>query len=119
MSEIKECLFYIDHNPPKHCGTWNGAIHKGACKMNSTDCKDTDKCFIKNLYNQLRAKEQELADLKEFCEKLKKSNSNYATAVLKRNFKLEKIKEYLNSCNLKADFTACDVLQIIEGNANE
>ena len=29
--------------------------------------------------------------------------------------KLEKIKEYLNSCNLKADFTACEILQIIEG----
>lgn len=29
--------------------------------------------------------------------------------------KLEKIKEYCNNCNLKADFTACDILQIIEG----
>ena len=29
--------------------------------------------------------------------------------------KLEKIREYCNNCNLKADFTACDVLQIIEG----
>lgn len=28
--------------------------------------------------------------------------------------KLEKIREYCNNCNLKADFTACDVLQIIE-----
>lgn len=27
-----QCLFYIDHNPPEHTGTWNGAIHKGACK---------------------------------------------------------------------------------------
>ena len=29
--------------------------------------------------------------------------------------KLEKIKDYCNNCNLKADFTACDILQIIEG----
>lgn len=27
----------------------------------------------------------------------------------------KKIREYCNNCNLKADFTACDVLQIIEG----
>lgn len=65
MSENKECLFYIDHNPPECSGTWGGAIHKGACKVNSTDCKDTDECFIKNLYSKLQAKEKE-------CEKLKK-----------------------------------------------
>lgn len=65
MSENKECLFYIDHNPPECSGTWGGAIHKGACKVNSTDCKNTDGCFIKNLYSKLQAKEQE-------CEKLKR-----------------------------------------------
>lgn len=63
--DVKECIFYIDHNPPEGSGTWGGAIHKGACKLNSTDCKDTDECFIKNLYNKLKIKEQE-------CEKLKK-----------------------------------------------
>lgn len=38
MGENKEYLFYISHNPPKYSGTWGGAIHKGACKINSTDC---------------------------------------------------------------------------------
>lgn len=33
--------------------------------------------------------------------------------------KLEKIKNYCNTCNLKTDFTACDVLQIIEEKENE
>lgn len=28
--------------------------------------------------------------------------------------KLEKIREYCNNCNLKADFTACDILKIIK-----
>lgn len=63
MSENKECLFYIDHNPPEYSGTWGGAIHKGACKVNSTDCKDTDECFIKNLYSKLKRKEQECEEL--------------------------------------------------------
>ena len=67
--DVKECIFYIDHNPPEGSGTWGGAIHKGACKVNSTDCKDTEGCFIKNLYNKLQAKEQE-------CEIFKKQKSN-------------------------------------------
>lgn len=33
--------------------------------------------------------------------------------------KLNKIREYCNNCNLKVDFTACDILQIIEGKENE
>lgn len=42
---------------------------------------------------KLKQAEQKLTELKERYEKLKKSNSDYATAVLKRNLKLEKIKE--------------------------
>lgn len=71
MSENKECLFYIDHNPPECGGTWGGAIHKGACKVNSTDCKDTEGCFIKNLYNKLQTKEQECENLKQRLQELK------------------------------------------------
>lgn len=54
MSENKECLFYISHNPPKCSGTWGGAIHKGACKINSTDCCNTPDCFIKKLYQRVK-----------------------------------------------------------------
>lgn len=50
------------------------------------------------------------------CEEL--PNCHYKQ--LKRaEQKLDKIKEYCNNCNLKADFTACDVLKIIEGKENE
>lgn len=75
MSENKECLFYIDHNPPEYSGTWGGAIHKGACKLNSTDCKDTDECFIKNLYNKLKIKEQE-------CEELNSDNRYFVDKII-------------------------------------
>lgn len=75
MSENKECLFYIDHNPPEYSGTWGGAIHKGACKLNSTDCKDTDGCFIKNLYNKLKIKEQE-------CEELNSDNRYFVDKII-------------------------------------
>ncbi len=80
MSENKECLFYIDHNPPEYSGTWGGAIHKGACKVNSTDCKDTDGCFIKNLYNKLKHKEQALDEIEKelipICESCRKYYTN-------------------------------------------
>lgn len=72
MSENKECLFYIDHNSSEYNGTWGGAIHKGACKVNSTDCKDTEGCFIKNLYNKLHAKEQKCKELKKEKTEIKK-----------------------------------------------
>lgn len=75
MSENKECLFYIDHNPPEYSGTWGGAIHKGACKLNSTDCKDTAGCFIKNLYNKLKIKEQE-------CEELNSDNRYFVDKII-------------------------------------
>lgn len=73
MSENKECLFYIDHNPLEYSGTLGGAIHKGACKVNSTDCKDTDGCFIKKLYSKLQTKEQECEELKEENYQLQKN----------------------------------------------
>ena len=60
-----QCLFYIDHNPPEHTGTWNGAIHKGACKLNSTDCKHTSQCFIKQLYEKNEKQKNEIKRLKQ------------------------------------------------------
>ena len=86
MSENKECLFYIDYNPPEHSGTWDGAIHKGACKVNSTDCKDADGCFIKNLYSKLQAKEQE-------CEELKREIAFVRVAI--KEIGEERLKNYL------------------------
>ena len=63
MSENKECLFYVDYNLPEGCGICGAAIHKGACRLNSTDCNNTPECFIKKLYEQLQVKEQECLTL--------------------------------------------------------
>lgn len=67
-ADVKGCIFYIDYNPPEGSGTWGGAIHKGACKLNSTDCKHTPQCFIKRLYKQLKRKEQEYNEYKDKVE---------------------------------------------------
>jgi predicted nuclease with TOPRIM domain len=92
------------------------------CHNYDEPCTDNPNC----VYKQLKRKEQELADLKEFCEKLKKSNSNYATAVLKSNLKLEKIKEkwqeLINMSPLELATNAKKMLEldnIIKGEENE
>ena len=91
MSEIRECLFYIDYNLPEGCGIRGDAIHKGACRLNSTDCNNTPECFIKKLHEQLQVKEQE-------CEELKKEltsfmNGDYCANGCSLRQKLDQLKE--------------------------
>lgn len=43
----------------------------------------------------------------------------YYKQLKRKEQKLKEIKQYCNNCNLKADFTACDILQIIESEGNE
>lgn len=58
---VVDCNYIIDHDPQKKQGTWGGAIHKGACKIYSKDCRHNPDCYFK----QLARKTQE-------CELLKK-----------------------------------------------
>lgn len=39
----------------------------------------------------------------------------YFKQLKRKEQKLKEITDYCKGCNLKADFTACDILQIIEG----
>lgn len=84
--DVKECIFYIDHNPPEGSGTWGGAIHKGACKLNSTACKHTPQCFIKRLYKQLKRKEQE-------CEELKGENFTFVDLIKTQEELIDKYEQ--------------------------
>ena len=70
MTEIKECLFFINYDPPECSGSWGGAIHKGACKLNSTDCKNTSQCFVKKLYEKNDKQKEEIKRLKERIKEL-------------------------------------------------
>lgn len=53
---VSKCCYVIDYDPPEGQGTWGGAIHKGACRVYSKDCKDNPNCYFK----QLARKTQEL-----------------------------------------------------------
>ena len=77
-------------------------LPKKQCPMKSMPYAKETSCIACKEHNTKR----------NFC----KNNPNCYFKQRKRaEQKLEKIREYCNNCNLKADFTACDVLQIIEG----
>ena len=107
MSENKECLFYIDHNPPECSGTWGSAIYKGACKINSTSCNDTDKCFIKLLYQQVEQKEQEYEDYKIANAEFEKENDDLRNKLQAKELELIMTKADLcRGCQYKNDYQA-------------
>ena len=56
--DVSKCFYIILHNPPTGQGTWGGAIHRGACKVYSKDCKYNKDCYykqLKRLQNQYNA----------------------------------------------------------------
>lgn len=120
--ELVDCWFYIDHTPPKGQGDWGGAIHKGACKLNSTDCKDTptERCLVKSLYTQLKRKEKECEELKN-CDKtlIYKQARNNFEKLNKYKQALQEIKEYCTSkyfyhLNGNTVVHTADILEIID-----
>lgn len=115
MSENKECLFYIDHNPPECSGTWGGAIYKGACKINSTSCNDTDKCFIKLLYQQVEQKEQECEVLKEKVKKYGEINEQETKDYAELKAENDELKKIINEAkNSKLDLQSFLVGEAIQ-----
>lgn len=83
------------------------------------DCKDDD---MKNCYyKQLKRKEQDCEQLKAENETLKQhfKQIDLTNKILyeeKINFLdlINKLVKYCLNCNLKADSTACEILEIIE-----
>lgn len=58
--DVSDCNYIIAYDPPKEQGTWGGAIHKGACKIYSKDCKYNSDCYFKQLAR--KTQECELAE---------------------------------------------------------
>lgn len=55
----------------------------------------------------------------EGCMKCENNPNCYFKQLKRAEKKLKTITDYCKGCNLKADFTACDILQMIEGEENE
>jgi len=76
---VSGCKYIIDYDPPEWQGTWGGAIHKGACRRHSGDCKCNPNCY----YKQLKQAEQRIVEVnktiqskEQECEELKEKINN-------------------------------------------
>lgn len=87
--DVSECCYLINYDPPKGQGTWCGAIHKGACKVYSADCKYNENCY----YKQLKRLEQENAELKAENEQLKEEILKWQKAY-SRQYQINENKGY-------------------------
>lgn len=66
---VTDCNYIIAYDPPKEQGTWGSAIHKGACKIYSKDCKYNSNCYFKQLaHSEARVKELEEKLNAQFAE---------------------------------------------------
>lgn len=68
---------------------------------------DTLHITIEKLKGDLYVAEDSLKDYQEHYNKLESENEKLKKA-------LEEVKNYCNECNLKADYTACEILTIID-----
>ena len=93
------CEFFIDHDPPSEQGTWGGAIHKGACKIYSKDCKYNNNCHFK----QLARKTQECEDLKLVLQQSKDNNKSTMLLLAEKNKECEELKEYIQEREVWGD----------------
>lgn len=88
---VSKCCYIIDYDPPEWQGTWGGAIHKGACKVYSKDCKDNPNCHFK----QLARKTQECEELKEEISKLQLNEYHYKNELKKYKKGIHKYRNLL------------------------
>lgn len=66
--DVSKCCYLINYDPPKGQGDWCGAIHKGACKIYSKDCKYNENCY----YKQLSKFKAENIRLKSYLQEIKR-----------------------------------------------
>ena len=89
--DVSECVYFIGHEPPSEQGTWGGAIHKGACKIYSKDCKYNNNCYFK----QLARSTQRIKDLEERIINHSKEIEEYCSRLADKNKECEELKKYL------------------------
>lgn len=100
---VSKCCYVIDYDPPEGQGTWGGAIHKGACRVYSKDCKDNPNCYFK----QLARKTQELETICKAFDIEYGYDEETGAIVGRCNKLIEKekvLEEYKQSLNEKNKF---------------
>lgn len=94
--DVSGCIYFKMNNKMPMCRACNSGVGSPYCE------------YHKDCYNkQLARKTQE-------CEELKKANIHIDNNRMIKSNKLKKIEEYCREQNLKADYTACKILQIMD-----
>ena len=90
--DVSGCNYIIAFDLPKEQVTWGGAIHKGACKIYSKDCKYNPDC----LFKQLARKTQEAEKYKKLAADFKDVNKQLGYKYLTIKKECEELKKELN-----------------------
>lgn len=84
-------------------------IKKYCSGIDCLTCGEAEPCIYRianELQEQLKRREQEYEELKKQIKNKEQEINKYKQA-------LDEIEKYCKECNLKADFTACDILGFI------
>lgn len=84
--DVSRCKHIIDYDPPESQKVWGNAIHKGACRIYSGDCKDNPNCY----YKQLKRKEKECNELKYQLRTERKDKKYIKNCCIEAGEELEK-----------------------------
>ena len=110
----KECRYWFRPNPSDY--------RRCALRGKDDNCDEIEDCFIKELLGKLAQKEQDYEKLKKRLESFQKDYSKLYQVVENKDYikeldqykqALDIIEEYCKQCNLRWDFTAQIVLDII------
>ena len=110
----KECRYWFRLNPTDY--------RKCSLRGENDNCDEIKDCFVKELLGKLALKEQECEKLKKRLESFQKDYSKLYQVVENKGYikeldqykqALDIIEEYCMQCNLRWDFTAQIVLDII------
>lgn len=136
---VSKCYYVIDYDPPEWQGTWGGAIHKGACRVYSKDCKDNPNCYFKQLARKTQiidgveevikpyqeqieldalslpiAIESILERKTQECEELKKEIINKDEKIKELRFSVSDLTNRLCFLNAEKSFRIVDLEQTLD-----
>ena len=102
--DVTNCNYIIDYDPSSEQGTWCGAIHKGACRIHSKDCKYNPNCYFKQLVRKTQECENLRGSFHDTNEQLKDYKEHYD----KQSEEYQKLKQDLflaqNQITLKNEY---------------
>lgn len=112
---VVDCNYIIDYDPTKKQGTWGGAIHKGACKIYSKDCKHNPDCYFKQLARKTEECERSLKRISDLEERIINHSNEieeYCSRLADKNKECEELKERLVKTEEDLKYQCVDCMNV-------